>query len=131
MQRVPLTLFVCLFISRCYVFAQQRPATPATEIERAIEEFKVQTKTYGLRADSPPRKGQNAGVRSAWHGRIYENFRNDFLDAIRHEIRQRGGDKNVLRRNQFGFNVGGPLVLPKLNVGRNTFFSLSYEGVRE
>jgi hypothetical protein len=131
MQRVPLTLFVCLFITRCYVLAQQRPTTTATEIERAIEEFKVQTKTYGLRADSPPGKGQNGGVRSAWHGRIYENFRNDFLDAIRHEIRQRGGDKNLLRRNQFGFNVGGPVVLPKLNVGRNTFFSLSYEGVRE
>ena len=31
-----------------------------------------------------------------------------------HEIRQNGGDKGLLRRNQFGFNVAGPAVLPHL-----------------
>lgn len=65
-----------------------------------------------------------------WHGRIYENFRNDALDAVPHEIRQGGGTKSLLRRNQFGFNVAGPLRIPGLPP-RSTFFSLSYEGVRE
>src|SRR5262249_34674706 len=44
---------------------------------------------------------------------------------------QRGGDKAVLRRNQFGFNIAGPLIIPKLAHVRKTFVSLSYEGVRE
>ncbi len=62
---------------------------------------------------------------------MFENFRNDALDAIPHEIRQNGGNKDLLRRNQFGFNVAGPVVIPRLIRGRNTYFSISYEGVRE
>ena len=131
MRRIlPAALF-CLTLTPCDLLAQQRPAASAGEVELAIEEFKIQTRNLGLRPDSPRKKREN-GVRRSWHGRVYENFRNDFLDAVRHEIRQRGGTKNVLRRNQFGFNVGGPLVIPSLyDGGRNTFFSLSYEGVRE
>lgn len=129
MRRFAPALLVWIALFGRQTWAQQKAPT---EVERAIEEFKLQTKNRGLRADSPPAKGQNGGVRPSWHGRIYENFRNDILDAVRHEIRQRGGAKNLLRRNQFGFNVGGPLILPKLyNGGRNTFFSISYEGVRE
>jgi len=97
----------------------------------AIEEFKIQSRNLGLRADSPPKAGRHSPLRD-WHGRLFENFRNDALDAVPHEIRQNGGDKGLLRRNQFGFNVAGPVVLPHLAAGgRNTYFSLSYEGVRE
>jgi hypothetical protein len=104
---------------------------PATEMDKAVEEFKLQTRTLGLRADSPVR-ARKSGSKVSWHGRVYENFRNDALDAVPHEIVQRGGTKSLLRRNQFGFNVSGPVVIPRLyNGGRNTFFSLSYEGVRE
>jgi hypothetical protein len=132
MGRFAAAVVVCLTVARLYVPAQESARSSTSEIQRAIEEFKRQTKTLGLRPDAPVKNGERAGVRSAWHGRVYENFRNDVLDAVRHEIRQRGGAKNVLRRNQFGFNVAGPLVIPKLyNRGRNSFFSLSYEGVRE
>jgi hypothetical protein len=96
----------------------------------AIEEFKVQTRNLGLRADSPPKAGRHSPLRD-WHGRLFENFRNDALDAVPHEIRQNGGDKGLLRRSQFGFNVAGPVILPHLAATRNTYFSLSYEGVRE
>lgn len=131
MRRVFLTLPACLLVV-AIVVAQQKPAAPVSEIERAIDEFKIQTKNLGIRPDSSPRKGESSGLRRSWHGRVYENFRNDFLDAVRHEITQRGGDKNILRRNQFGFNLGGPVVIPKIYDGtRNTFFSVSYEGVRE
>ena len=132
MGRAFSTLLFCLVAVPFCLIAQQRAATPASEVDRAIEEFKVQTRNLGIRADSPPKKGTNGGIRPSWHGRLYENFRNDALDAVRHEIRQRGGTKNLLRRNQFGFNIGGPVYIPKVyNGGRNTFFSLSYEGVRE
>ncbi|MCW5981267.1 MAG: hypothetical protein KIT09_24500 [Bryobacteraceae bacterium] len=86
----------------------------------------------GLRADSPRRAVRVGGGGSRWHGRLFWNFRNDALDAVPHEVTQTGGDKGILRRNQYGFNISGPLVIPKLyDGGRATFFSVSYEGVRE
>ncbi len=49
-----------------------------------------------------------------------------------HEIAQRGGTKSLLRRNQFGFNIAGPVVIPRVYPGGHaTYFSVSYEGVRE
>lgn len=128
----PRALAVCLW-SLAIASAQQPPAAvPAdSEMNSAIEEFKAETRNLGLRADSPPKAGHHSPLKS-WHGRLFENFRNDALDAVPHEIRQNGGDKGLLRRNQFGFNVGGPLALPHvIPTGRNTYFSLSYEGVRE
>lgn len=101
------------------------------DLRRAVEEFKVQTRNLGLRQDAPKR-GRTAQRSIQFHGRLFNNFRNDFLDATPHDVKQRGGDKNILRRNQFGFNLSGPLVVPKIYDGsRKTFFSISYEGMRE
>ncbi len=111
----------------------QNSAAPATdaELNSAVEEFKVQTRNLGMRADSPKKAGGHRPLRD-WHGRLFENFRNDALDAVPHEIRQNGGAKGLLRRNQFGFNVAGPVTIPRLlPPGNSTFFSISYEGVRE
>ena len=84
-----------------------------------------------MRPDSPP-AAQKTGPKLLWHGRVYENFRNDALDAVPHQVTQNGGNKSMLRRNQFGFNVAGPLLLPHLiRDPNNTFFMVSYEGVRE
>jgi len=116
--------------SSIHLMAQQ--ARVPDELERAAEEFKIQTRNLGLRAESPRRARQSSGGSAQFHGRLFENFRNDFLDAIPHEIRQRDSSKNLLRRNQFGFNVSGPVIIPKIfDGGRSTFFSVSYEGVRE
>ncbi len=124
-------LAVCLCATAVARAEQQSaPVPPDAELNSAIEEFKAQTRNLGLRADSPPKAGRHSPLRD-WHGRLFENFRNDALDAVPHEIRQNGGNKGLLRRNQFGFNVAGPAVLPHVLTGRNTYFSLSYEGVRE
>ncbi len=104
----------------------------ASELQKAIDEFKSLTRELGIRPDSPRKTGRNGGAKAAWHGRIFENFRNDVLDAVPHEVRQNDEAKSALRRNQFGFNIAGPVVIPRLYDGsRTTFFSLSYEGVRE
>lgn len=128
------TLAVCLCAVAVAARAEQQPApasAPDADMNSAIEEFKLQTRNLGLRADSPPRAAHRHPLAN-WHGRVFENFRNDALDAVPHEIRQNGGDKGLLRRNQFGFNVAGPAVLPRfVEGGHNTYFSLSYEGVRE
>jgi len=124
-------LAVCLCaVTGARAQQQPPPVPPDAEMNTAIEEFKAVTRNLGLRADSPPKAGRHSPLRN-WHGRLFENFRNDALDAVPHEIRQNGGDKGILRRNQFGFNVGGPVILPHLMETRNTYFSLSYEGVRE
>jgi hypothetical protein len=125
-------VLVCLALTQ--VYAQQAPALrrPPSDVERAIAEFKIQTANLGLRGDSARKEPRNIDALKDWHGRLYENFRNDFLDAIPHEIRQRGENKSLLRRNQFGFNLAGPFVFPGLPHGKNgTYVSVSYEAVDE
>jgi len=101
-------------------------------MQKAVEEFKIQTRALGLRADSPRRQASAQKGKSRWHGRVFENLRNNFLDAVPHEIVQRGGTRGLLQRNQFGFNLTGPVLIPKLYDGaRTTFFTLTFEAMRE
>ena len=116
--------------------ATNEVSTPASKpdaaLEHALQEFKSETAALGIRPLSGDLALTPRGAKPSWHGRIFENFRNDALDAIPHEIRQGGQNKGLLQRNQFGFNVSGPVIIPHLWTARNnTFFSLSYEGVRE
>ena len=115
--------------------AEPRPQTAASQpadLLTAVDEFKLATRALGFRSDSPKRDSGGGVTLSSFHGRLYENFRNDILDAVPHEVAQNGGTKDLLRRNQYGFNVSGPVYLPKLyNGARRTFFSLNYEGLKE
>ena len=128
-------LAIAIVVSCLSVPASESGKTPAQKPEpltRAVEEFKSLTRDWGIRPESPPSVQQHRGRKLRWHGRIYENFRNDVLDAIPHEVKQNGETKSPLRRNQFGFNVAGPVLIPHLiNNADKTFFMLSYEGVRE
>ena len=108
------------------------PSQPPPPLTRAGEEFKVLTRDLGMRPESPPSAQKHHGPKLLWHGRLYENLRNDILDAIPHQVRQNGESSSPLRRNQFGFNVAGPVLIPHLLKNpKSTFFALSYEGVRE
>ena len=105
--------------------------TALDEIQEAVRVFKEESERYGARGDARAKR-RSVAQGSSWHGRVYEYVRNNAFDATPHEIVQNGGDQNVLRRNQFGFSVSGPVVLPKLYNGRrSTFFTFSYEGTRE
>ncbi|MBN8731643.1 MAG: hypothetical protein J0L64_13960 [Acidobacteria bacterium] len=111
--------------------ARTAPAA-ADELQKAVEEFRVQATRLGLTEGPATAQRRDTKGKSRWHGRLFENLRNDFLDAVPHEVAQRGGSKNILRRNQFGFNVSGPVLIPKLyDGGRATFFTFTYEGMRE
>ncbi|MGA8867250.1 MAG: TonB-dependent receptor [Candidatus Sulfotelmatobacter sp.] len=57
---------------------------------------------------------------NAYHGELFEFFRNDALDALDYFETSR----QPLRLNQFGGNLGGPIVKNKL------FFFVNYEGDR-
>jgi len=62
-----------------------------------------------------------------FHGSLYEFIRNDLIDARGFfELK-----KSVLRRNQFGATLSGPVRIPKLYDGRDkTFFLFTWESLR-
>jgi hypothetical protein len=105
----------------------QRPQQPS-ELQKALTEFRVQMNAL----TGSTGKAKSGGKQNKLSGRLYENLRNDFFDAVPHEVRQRGGTKSLLRRNQYGFSVSGPVWLPKIVDGRGrTFFSANFEATRE
>ncbi len=101
----------------------------------SVEEFKVETNSlkaeYGQTSGGVINVVTKAGS-NEFHGSAYEFFRNDALDARNAYATQRdpitGRIKPVLRYNQFGGTLGGPILIPKIYNGRNkTFFYFGYE----
>ncbi|MGH9327250.1 MAG: hypothetical protein ACRD2B_11295 [Terriglobia bacterium] len=110
----------------------QPSSAKPSPLVRAADEFKILTRNLGMTASPLPLTHQKHRAKLLWHGRVYEFFRNDALDAIPHQVKQNGQTKSPLRRNQFGFDVAGPLLIPHLlRNPNNSFFMVSYEGVRE
>lgn len=103
----------------------------------AIQEFKVQTSDFSAEFGRSGAAVLNATIKSGTndlHGSIWEFFRNDKLDAADYFERnilpngQTQTRKGLLRQNQYGFSVGGPVVIPHVFDGRNkVFFFGDYE----
>ena len=89
----------------------------------AIQEFRVQTgymsAELGLTGGGVITLASKSGT-NAYHGDVYEFFRNDYLDARPYFLEQTS-PKPPLRYNQFGGAVGGPVMREKL------FFFANYE----
>lgn len=61
------------------------------------------------------------------HGELYEYFENDKLNA--RSFFDTTGKPSILRNNSYGFEVGGPVYIPKVYNGRNRlFWHVDYEG---
>lgn len=94
----------------------------------AIAEFKVQTGQYdasygrnaGANVDVVTKSGSNQ-----FHGNLFEFFRNEALNANTFFFNADGLSRGVLRQNQFGGTVGGPIKKDKL------LFFASYQGTRQ
>jgi hypothetical protein len=105
-----------------------------------VKEFRVLTTNYSAeygRATGGVFIAVTKSGTNQFHGSGFEFLRNDALDAANFFDNASGLGKGPFRRNQFGFTVGGPVVLPfgegdkKLYNGKNkTFFFFSYEGLR-
>ncbi len=101
----------------------------------AVGEFRVLENNYGAEF------GRNAGGivsvvtksgTNTIHGSAYDYVRNTAFDANSFFNNEQALPVSVLKRNQFGATVGGPVVLPKVVNGRNKFFFFfSYEGQRQ
>jgi hypothetical protein len=108
--------------------------TSALLMPESIQEMEVQTGTYsaqygaymGVHLNLVTKSGTNS-----LHGIVEEFVRNDIFDA-RPYFLQPTARKSPLRQNQFGFELDGPVVIPRLYDGRNrTFFMAAYEGLRQ
>jgi hypothetical protein len=92
----------------------------------ALLEFKVQTGVY------PAEFGHNAtqinvSTKSGgnqYHGSLFEFLRNDVLDAKPYAFTANPPAKAPFKWNQFGFELDGPVVIPKIFNGRNRLFFL-------
>jgi outer membrane receptor protein involved in Fe transport len=101
----------------------------------AIEEFQIQTGNFSAefgRAAGGVVQVQLRSGTNAFHGTVFEFLRNDKLDANGFFANQvpplageTGAPKTPLKRNQFGFSVGGPIKRNKL------FFFGDYQGTRQ
>jgi len=94
----------------------------------AIQEFKILRNSYG------PEYGQAMGAvinlitrsgSNAFHGSAFYFGRNDVLNATDYFNGLEGIKKDVLRRNDWGYTIGGPIV------GNKLFFFWSEEWNRE
>jgi outer membrane receptor protein involved in Fe transport len=100
----------------------------------AVQEFRVQTNTmsaeYGFTLGGVVNLVTKAGGNDP-HGSLYEFLRNDKLDANSWANNRIGARRDILRYNQFGGSLSGPVWLPKIYNGSNrSFFFFNYEGYR-
>jgi hypothetical protein len=93
----------------------------------AMQEFRIQTSSFDPEFGRVPGGQISIVTRSgtnAFHGALFEYFRNDVLDAKDWFVNFNGLTKPAERQNDFGGVFGGPLLKDK------TFFFFSYEGLR-
>ena len=100
----------------------------------ALQEFRVLSSTYSAQYGHSPGGQFSLVTRSGtnvFHGSAFEYLRNDFFDANDWFNDHYGTPISPLRQNDFGGTLGGPVIVPGLFNGRNnTFFFVSYEGLR-
>ena len=92
-----------------------------------IQEFKLDNSTFSAQYGESSGAVVNIATRSGtseFHGELFEFFRNDVLDA-RNFFEFTSHQPAPFKRNQFGGNVGGPIIKKKL------FFFFAYEGLRQ
>jgi hypothetical protein len=92
-----------------------------------IREFKVDNSTFGAQYGESSGAVVNIATRSGtnqFHGELFEFLRNDALDA-RNFFEFNSARPAPFKRNQFGGNLGGPVVRGKV------YFFFSYEGLRQ
>lgn len=114
-------------VSQGFDDAPDKPGIPIPAPD-AIQEFKVQTGLYD--AEYGRQGGANVNVitksgTNEIHGTMFEFLRNDVLNAndfFRNLNRQK---KPVLKQNQYGGTLGGPILKDRL------FWFFSYQGTQQ
>jgi|SRR5579872_1829149 len=97
----------------------------------ALQEVAVQTSSFNAEYGAVSGTLFNMIVKSGtnqYHGTMYDYLANDDFnarDAVSHQ-------RNQVRRNDYGFTIGGPVWIPKLYNGKDkTFFFFNWEQYRD
>ena len=93
----------------------------------AIQEFKVVTSPYSAEYGRSPGAAVSVSTKSGtngFKGTAYEYFRNDSMDSIDFISKRANSAKPTNDQNQYGGNLGGPLVKDR------GFFFADFEGTR-
>jgi hypothetical protein len=97
----------------------------------SLAEFKVETSTYTAESGGAPGGQVNMVTKSGgnqFRGTLWEFNRNDELTQSYDAIAGQSLTSPRLNRNQFGANLGGPVLLPKIYNGKDkTFFFFNWE----
>jgi hypothetical protein len=90
----------------------------------AIQEFKVQTGVYpaefGHEATQINVLTKSGG--NDYHGALFDFIRNDVFDAIPYSFTSVHAKKSPFKWNDWGFELDGPVRIPKLFNGKNKLF---------
>jgi len=101
----------------------------------AVREFKIDTNPYDAEFGHTGGGVISFTIQSGTnnlHGSLHEFLQNAVLDANGFNGNKAGTPRGQLQKNQFGFGLSGPVVIPKLYHGKNrTFFFFAYEGLRQ
>ena len=113
------------------LLGNQAVYTPNPDI---IAEFRILTSNYsaeyGRNAGGVVSMVTKSGTNEV-HGSVYDFVRNDAFNANSYFNKRNGLPRDVLKRQQFGFTVGGPITIPKVVEGKNRFFWFAgYQGQR-
>lgn len=109
------------------IYGDFQSFTPSAD---AIGEFRLLTNSYSAEYGRTGGGITSFSIKSGTnqlHGGVFEFFRNDKLDA-------RGFFQSTTpktRQNEYGFTIGGPVLIPKVYKGTNkTFFFGTFSGFR-
>jgi len=93
----------------------------------AIQEFKVQTGIYpaefGHAATQINVLTKSGG--NAYHGALFDFVRNDVFDAIPYAFTATHPPKSPFKWNDYGFEIDGPVSIPKVFNGKNRLFFMA------
>ncbi len=108
----------------------------------ALQEFKIQTSSYAAEFGRTPGAQVQLITRAGtnqFHGSAFDYIRNEIFEANDWFNNARRLPQPATRQNDFGFVLGGPILLPRFGEGghqpwfngkNSTFFFFSYEGLR-
>nr|MCU0247063.1 carboxypeptidase-like regulatory domain-containing protein [Bryobacter sp.] len=101
----------------------------------SIQEFKILLNTYDAqygRTGGGIVTMVTKGGGNDLHGTLFEYFQNTKLNANQFELNAAGRERPPNNINAYGFQVSGPVYLPKMYDGRNRlFWMLAYEGMKQ
>ena len=100
-----------------------------------VEEFRVlennYTAEYGRSGGGIVTVVTKSGTNQV-HGTVFDYLRNDAFNANNFFNNAAGLPRPVLKRNQFGGTIGGPITIPHLLDGKDRFFFFfGYQGQRQ